>query len=829
MADEKDIKANEQSNKNIEDSMSNQADSAKTINQLMKEVGQAMVNMEVIMRDVTKVISKGAKSASQFQTEYSVAADLAKGFQKDAKDAYNISQKVARGEKLSNAERKKALVLKDRIAKKDFLKQDMLEKYNYAQKIGDEAAAKGALVVLQRIEDIGEHSQEVVKAFDDIEESLDEIDNKASVFDFLSEITGAIPGVSKVLGEFKAASEAARKAAAEGGNSFLAGGKKLAGAAGKAAGAFAVTQFVKGIGKGQERVTSFSRELNISRDAAQELNNQFVDAATESAFKTKELISYQTNLANTLGTVVDFSKENANQFALMEQRLGLSGEEATKLTKLTAISGKSLKDQNESIVANVMSQNIANKSAIRYQDVMKDIAGASATQVLSMNRLPGGIAKAAFEARRLGMSFSQLEGASSNLLDMESSIANEMEAELLLGRDLNLDKARMAALTGDQATLAQELAKNLGTAEEFGNMNRIQQEALAKAMGMSREEVAQTLIDQEALAKLGGDQSKSLQERVKERQAEIDKMEEGAEKQKAQARLMQDIAGTELERQMKNKSLSEKREKMMDDLSNVASKLATAFDFIGKAFSFVSENATAVLATLGAIGGLSLFGKFRSLIKIFSKLKGGASGLMNILKGGSAASKTAKAAKSASKAGAGAIMKGTGKMVYGAAAESAVKAGTASVAKTAGKIGGKALGKSLIKKIPIVGALAGVGFALSRAAKGDWTGAALELASGGASLLPGLGTAASVAIDAGLAARDISQSKSRSADQTMEVSDFTIKPLDKDTITMAGGTKLGGNVEALLQELINEVKKGKGVTLDGYKVGEVLSLSSGTL
>ena len=103
---------------------------------------------------------------------------------------------------------------------------------------------------------------------------------------------------------------------------------------------------------------------------------------------------------------------------------------------------------------------------------------------------------------------------------MESSIANEMEAELLLGRDLNLDKARMAALTGDQATLAQELAKNLGTAEEFGNMNRIQQEALAKAMGMSREEVAQTLIDQEALAKLGGDQSKSLQERVKERQAE---------------------------------------------------------------------------------------------------------------------------------------------------------------------------------------------------------------------------------------------------------------------------------------------------------------------
>ena len=38
---------------------------------------------------------------------------------------------------------------------------------------------------------------------------------------------------------------------------------------------------------------------------------------------------------------------------------------------------------------------------------------------------------------------------------------------------------------------------------------------------------------------------------------------------------------------------------------------------------------------------------------------------------------------------------------------------------------------------------------------GDWTGAAAEVASGAASTVPGVGTAASVAIDAGLAARDI--------------------------------------------------------------------------
>ena len=42
---------------------------------------------------------------------------------------------------------------------------------------------------------------------------------------------------------------------------------------------------------------------------------------------------------------------------------------------------------------------------------------------------------------------------------------------------------------------------------------------------------------------------------------------------------------------------------------------------------------------------------------------------------------------------------------------------------------------------------------------GDFLGAGMEVASGAASLVPGLGTAASVAIDAGLIARDMNMSE----------------------------------------------------------------------
>ena len=72
-----------------------------------------------------------------------------------------------------------------------------------------------------------------------------------------------------------------------------------------------------------------------------------------------------------------------------------------------------------------------------------------------------------------------------------------------------------------------------------------------------------------------------------------------------------------------------------------------------------------------------------------------------------------------------------------------------------GKTAAKTGMKSALKKIPVLGAVFGGIFGAMRAAQGDWVGAGLELGSGLASTVPGLGTAVSVGIDAGLLARDI--------------------------------------------------------------------------
>lgn len=75
-------------------------------------------------------------------------------------------------------------------------------------------------------------------------------------------------------------------------------------------------------------------------------------------------------------------------------------------------------------------------------------------------------------------------------------------------------------------------------------------------------------------------------------------------------------------------------------------------------------------------------------------------------------------------------------------------------AKMVAGLAGKGLGKSIVKKIPVIAGLAGIAFGIQRALEGDFFGAGLEVASGlmGAT---GVGAGASLGIDGFLLARDL--------------------------------------------------------------------------
>ncbi|MFH1984774.1 MAG: hypothetical protein ABIL58_23280 [Pseudomonadota bacterium] len=125
----------------------------------------------------------------------------------------------------------------------------------------------------------------------------------------------------------------------------------------------------------------------------------------------------------------------------------------------------------------------------------------------------------------------------------------------------------------------------------------------------------------------------------------------------------------------------------------------------------------------------------------------GISGVRNLFKGRGGLKGAAKSAMGAGGGAVKAVSKGAGRALG--------KLGGAGVVKGAGKLLGKA-GGSILKKVPGLGLLAGGAFAANRAMDGDYLGAAGEMGSGLASIVPGIGTAVSTAIDAALMARDIS-------------------------------------------------------------------------
>ena len=122
--------------------------------------------------------------------------------------------------------------------------------------------------------------------------------------------------------------------------------------------------------------------------------------------------------------------------------------------------------------------------------VMKDLATnagffAEFAKDGGMNIINAGVA-----ARKLGLEMSTVASISNSLLEFETSIEGQMEASLLLGRQINLDKARQLALSGDQEGVMKEILKAVGGEAEFNKMNVIQRRALAKSVGVDVEQLS---------------------------------------------------------------------------------------------------------------------------------------------------------------------------------------------------------------------------------------------------------------------------------------------------------------------------------------------------
>ena len=185
-----------------------------------------------------------------------------------------------------------------------------------------------------------------------------------------------------------------------------------------------------------------------------------------------------------------FSQDVIANAADLKVEMGLAADEAGGIAMMAQTSGKSVDSITDSVVDTTSAFNRANRSAVSQGLVLRDVAKTSDSIKLSLGNNPKALADAASQAKRLGTDLAGLNQIATSLLEFESSIEAELEAQLLTGNQINLSKARELALNNDLEGLGTEIFKNTVDIEKFGKMGRLGQEAQAKALGMTRDQLA---------------------------------------------------------------------------------------------------------------------------------------------------------------------------------------------------------------------------------------------------------------------------------------------------------------------------------------------------
>ena len=207
-------------------------------------------------------------------------------------------------------------------------------------------------------------------------------------------------------------------------------------------------------------------------------------------------------MANNYGMAFDEALKIGPQIGEMSKALGISTEEGSKLVGMfQTMAGHSAET---AINLAKQAESLAVAEGVAPGAVMKDVA--ENTEMFAKYAKDGGknILKTAIQAKKLGINLKAVDKIMSGLLDFETSIEKEMEASVLLGKQLNYQRARELALAGDQEGAMKNILSQIGGEAEWNKMNVIQRQALADSIGVGSDEMAKMITNQKKATKEGG-------------------------------------------------------------------------------------------------------------------------------------------------------------------------------------------------------------------------------------------------------------------------------------------------------------------------------------
>ena len=284
------------------------------------------------------------------------------------------------------------------------------------------------------------------------------------------------------------------------------------------------------------------KNLGYSADQADRVASNLTTMARNSGnlnFTLANAAEAMNQLNEATGLVTEYSADALETQIMLTKQFGLTADEAAGIYKFSVLTGQASSKVNDAMVGAFVAARNSFKVGANFKQVMAEAAKVSGQLAANLGYNPERITKAVVAMKAFGTTLEQTKNQGEALLNFESSIESELQAELITGQKLNLERAREAALMGDQVKLAEELTNQGMTLEKFQSMNVIAQKSYAEALGLSADQLSEQLQKQ----KLAIESGKSLAQLTKEEAIKAEERQNVQDKFNAAILKLQDLVG----------------------------------------------------------------------------------------------------------------------------------------------------------------------------------------------------------------------------------------------------------------------------------------------
>lgn len=274
----------------------------------------------------------------------------------------------------------------------------------------------------------------------------------------------------------------------------------------------------------EQRYSALNTIFGVSSKSAAQFGYQLETISAEFKVGIETTSEYAKNL-NTIATgfvagdkaITGYRKNLFEAQKIMVTQLGVTAEAAAGYelyASTIAESGKAQLDNQLNIAAAIEDSTSLTGT---YRDLVEDIGKLSANLQLQFGRIPGSLELAVLKSRALGLSLSDLNKTGETLLNIESSVGDELEYQLLTGRRLVDDQGesltnlyRQAQMRGDANAQAEIMNQILEEEGDTLETNFLARKQMSKLLGIDEAALSRSLQKKNVLDKMQDELGKDV-------------------------------------------------------------------------------------------------------------------------------------------------------------------------------------------------------------------------------------------------------------------------------------------------------------------------------